>query len=84
MIRVSLLLILRGMLLGSRHPDRHLEGGVPVVEEGRTVGVVLVGSMIDSSLTDSAEAFLSAMNRSLLVSVLLSGFLAWYWDGHSP
>ncbi|GAB4372918.1 MAG: ATP-binding protein [Spirochaetales bacterium] len=65
-----------GLLLGSKHPERHLQGGVPVVVEGRTVGIVLVGSMIDSSLTDSAETFLSSMNRSLLTSILVSGILA--------
>ena len=64
------------ILLGTRHPLRHLAGGTPVMADSRKAGVVLVGSMIDSSLTDSAEAFLTAMNRAFTAATLLSGFLA--------
>jgi signal transduction histidine kinase len=63
-------------LLGTRHPLRHLAGGTPVMADFRKVGTVLVGSMIDSSLTDSAEAFLDAMTRTFTAATLLSGLIA--------
>ncbi len=65
-----------GILLGTRHPPRHLAGGIPVTAESRRVGTVLVGSMIDSSLTDTAEDFLKAMTRAFIASALASGLLA--------
>lgn len=64
------------ILLGTGHPPRHLAGGTPVMADSRRVGTVLVGSMIDSSLTDSAEAFLAAMTRAFIAAALVSGLLA--------
>jgi signal transduction histidine kinase len=63
-------------LLGTRHPPRHLAKGTPVMAEFAKVGTVLVGSMIDSSLTDSAEAFLDAMTRAFISAALMSGLIA--------
>lgn len=65
-----------GTLLGTRHPLRHMEGGIPVVARSRRVGSVLVGSMIDSSLTDAAEAFLSAMTGTFVAATFLSAAAA--------
>ena len=65
-----------GNLLGTVHPPHHLETGVPVMADFRRVGTVLVGSMIDSSLTPTGERFLTALTGSLAAATLVSGLIA--------
>jgi len=65
-----------GDLLGSVHPPHHLVSGVPVLADTVRVGAVLVGSMIDSSLTPTGERFLEALTVSLGTATLVSGLLA--------
>ncbi len=49
-------------VLGSFHPAAHLAHGIPVMSAGGArVGTVLVGSMVDSSLTGAEERYLSAV-----------------------
>jgi signal transduction histidine kinase len=65
-----------GKLVGTHHPPRHLAMGAAVMVNFRRVGTVLVGSMIDSSLTDQGEAFLRTVTDSLAIAALISGLLA--------
>ncbi|MEI6874833.1 MAG: ATP-binding protein [Spirochaetota bacterium] len=65
-----------GKLLGSTHPAMHLAHGYPIIVDFGRVGTVLVGSMIDSSLTGIDERFLSSITTSLLMSTLASSLLA--------
>jgi hypothetical protein len=52
-----------GKLLGTIHPPRHLAHGVPVLSSFERVGTVLVGSMIDSGLSDLGSQFLESFKR---------------------
>ena len=65
-----------GRLLGSVHPPAHLAHGLPVLSGGRRVGTVLVGSMIESSLTAPGERFLRRVFSAVLSATLLSAALA--------
>lgn len=62
--------------LGTLHPRSHLAHGVSVVSGGEKRGTVLVGSMVDSSLTGQAEAFLASIGVSILWATALSAALA--------
>ncbi len=64
------------VLLGSVHPEHHLARGVPVVFGSAQRGTVLVGSMVDATFTGTQERYLESMNRSFLLTAILSGCLA--------
>ena len=63
-------------ILGSMHPTRHLDHGVPIMTNFERTGTVLVGSMIDSSLTGVDERYLSSVSRSLVWATALSVAIA--------
>ncbi len=65
-----------GLILGTVHPAMHLSHGIPVMLQFEQKGTVLVGSMVDSSLTGIEERFLGSITRSLLISTLVSVALA--------
>jgi signal transduction histidine kinase len=65
-----------GKLLGTIHPEKHLAHGFPILSNFERVGTVLVGSMIDSSLTGIDEHFLSSITSSLLWATLVSSLFA--------
>ena len=65
-----------GELIGTIHPFRHISHGVPVTVDSGQKGTVLVGSMIDSSLTGIDERFLSAVTLSLVFSTGVSVLVA--------
>jgi len=65
-----------GLLLGTAHPPEHLAHGLPVLAGGERVGTVLVGSMIDSSLSDPDARFLGRMMSAVLSATFLSAALA--------
>lgn len=58
------------------HPGKHLSHGIPITENFRRVGTVLVGSMVDSSLSGVDEQFLSSVAGSLLWSTAVSAAIA--------
>jgi signal transduction histidine kinase len=68
-----------GKLLGTLHPARHLAHGFPIMVSFRRVGTVLVGTMIDSSLTGVEERFLSSITASLLWAALCSSLVALFF-----
>lgn len=63
-------------LLHSIHPSVHLAEGLPVVAASERKGTVLVGSMIDSSLTGIGERFLNSITDALLLATLISSVSA--------
>jgi signal transduction histidine kinase len=65
-----------GKLLGTIHPPRYLAHGVPVLSGFERVGTVLVGSMIDSGLSDLGSQFLESFSASLLWATLFSALIA--------
>ena len=65
-----------GKLIGTSHPERHLSHGIPIMTDTGKKGIVLVGSMVDTSLTDTDELFLASIKRSLLYSSLFSVLIA--------
>jgi two-component system OmpR family sensor kinase/two-component system sensor histidine kinase BaeS len=65
-----------GKLLGSVHPARHLAHGYPILVDFERVGTVLVGSMVDSSLTGIDERFLASVSVSILWATLGSSLIA--------
>jgi signal transduction histidine kinase len=65
-----------GMLLGSVHPARHLAHGFPIMVNFAREGTVLVGSMIDSSLTGMDERFLASITGTLLWASLAASLVA--------
>jgi two-component system OmpR family sensor kinase/two-component system sensor histidine kinase BaeS len=65
-----------GRLLGSVHPARHLAHGYPIMVDFEKVGTVLVGSMVDSSLTGINERFLGSVSASILWATLGAGLIA--------
>ena len=62
--------------LGEQHPGGHVENGIPVLLEGKTVGTVLVGSMIEPVLNPADEDFLRSVNFSILLTAVIVGILA--------
>ncbi len=65
-----------GRLLGTVHPQMHLDHGYPISVDFVRVGTVLVGSMVDSSLTGQSEVFLASVAGSILWATLGAGLLA--------
>ncbi len=65
-----------GKLLGTVHPAMHLAHGFPVTVDFAKVGTVLVGSMVDSSLTGINERFLASVSASILWATIGSSLLA--------
>jgi two-component system OmpR family sensor kinase/two-component system sensor histidine kinase BaeS len=63
-------------ILGTLHPTRHLAHGVPIMASFERTGTVLVGSMIDSSLTGVDEAFLASVTAALVWATGVSAALA--------
>ncbi len=62
--------------LGEQHPAQHIENGTPILVEGKTIGTVLVGSMIEPVLNPADEDFLRSVNFSILLTSLTVGVLA--------
>jgi two-component system OmpR family sensor kinase/two-component system sensor histidine kinase BaeS len=65
-----------GTLLGSVHPASSLSLGLPIMTATGEKGTILIGSMVDTSLTDTDEQFLASIKRSLLYSALFSVLIA--------
>lgn len=65
-----------GELLRTVHPPKHLAHGVPIMVDSEQKGTVLVGSMVDSSLTGMSERFLGSITEALIWAVALSAGLA--------
>jgi signal transduction histidine kinase len=65
-----------GASLREQHPAAHLQEAVPVVMNGRMVGAVLVGSMIEPVLNPADEDFLHAVNLSIFISAAAVGLVA--------
>jgi two-component system, OmpR family, sensor histidine kinase BaeS len=65
-----------GKLLGTVHPAMHLAHGFPVTVDFEKVGTVLVGSMVDSSLTGINERFLASASASIVWATIGSSLLA--------
>jgi two-component system OmpR family sensor kinase/two-component system sensor histidine kinase BaeS len=62
--------------LGDQHPARHAENAVSIIVSGKTVGAVLVGSMIEPVLNPADEDFLRSVNVSIFITSLTVGILA--------
>lgn len=65
-----------GELLRTVHPAKHLAHGVPIMVNFEQKGTVLVGSMVDSSLTGMSERFLGSITEALVWAVAVSAGLA--------
>src|SRR3990170_2132045 len=65
-----------GASLDEEHPAAHLQEAAPVVVDGRAVGAVLVGSMIEPALNPADEDFLQAVNLSIFITAAAVGLLA--------
>jgi signal transduction histidine kinase len=62
--------------LGEQHPAQHVENGTPILLEGKSIGTVLVGSMIEPVLNPADEDFLRSVNFSIFLTSLTVGILA--------
>jgi signal transduction histidine kinase len=75
---------------GEQHPFAHLQNGVAITLDDKTVGTVLVGSMIEPVLNPADEDFLNSVNWSILVTSLTVGLLVLifgsllFWQITSP
>jgi len=75
---------------GEQHPLTHLQNGVAITIDNKTVGTVLVGSMIEPVLNPADEDFLNSVNWSILVTSLTVGLLVLifgsllFWQITSP
>lgn len=65
-----------GELLRTIHPTEHLLHGVPIMVNSERKGTVLVGSMVDSSLSGINERFLGSVTAALVWAVLVSAAIA--------
>ncbi len=63
-------------IVGEQHPAQHLSNGVHVVVNGKTIGTVLVGSMIEPVLNPADADFLRSVNLSILLTSVTVGLLA--------
>jgi two-component system OmpR family sensor kinase/two-component system sensor histidine kinase BaeS len=63
-------------IVGEQHPAEHASNGAPVVLNGKTIGAVLVGSMIEPVLNPADEDFLRSVNLSILITSVAVGILA--------
>lgn len=66
----------RDASLREQHPADHLQNAVSIRVDGKTVGWVLVGSMIEPVLNPADEDFLRSVNLSILVTAVAVGILA--------
>lgn len=64
-----------GASLGEQHPSQHAKNGIPIAVGGETVGIVLVGSMIEPVLNPADEDFLRSVNISILITSISVGVL---------
>lgn len=62
--------------LGEQHPLQHTENGIPIIVDSKTIGTVLVGSMIEPVLNPADEDFLRSVNLSILLTSAAVGVLA--------
>ena len=62
--------------LGEQHPPQHTQNGVQITVNGKTVGTILVGSMIEPVLNPADEDFLRSVNFSIMLSTAIVGLLA--------
>lgn len=65
-----------GELLRTIHPSQHLAHGVPIMVNFEQKGKVLVGSMVDSSLSGINERFLGSITTALVWAILVSAGIA--------
>jgi len=65
-----------GASLDEQHPPAHLQEAAPVEVNGQTVGLVLVGSMIEPALNPADEDFLQAVNLSIFITAAAVGLFA--------
>ncbi len=63
-------------IIGEQHPAEHLSNGVHVVVNNKTIGTVLVGSMIEPVLNPADADFLRSVNLSILITSVTVGLLA--------
>ncbi len=63
-------------IVGTFHPVRHLDHGVPIINNFERTGTVLVGSMIDSSLSGVDEHFLQSVTFSIVWSTAAAALIA--------
>jgi signal transduction histidine kinase len=63
-------------IVGEQHPAQHLSNGVHIVVNGKTMGTVLVGSMIEPVLNPADADFLRSVNLSILITSVAVGVLA--------
>lgn len=63
-------------IVGEQHPAKHAVNGAPVILNGKTIGAVLVGSMIEPVLNPADEDFLRSVNFSILITSATVGLLA--------
>jgi signal transduction histidine kinase len=61
---------------GQRYSAEQLAAGTPVVLDGRQVGTVLVGSMIEPALNALSQEFLASLNLAVLASAAMAGLVA--------
>ncbi len=77
-------------MTGEQHPLAHLQNGIAITLDSRTVGTVLVGSMIEPVLNPADADFMNSVNWSILVTSLTVGLLALvfgsilFWQITSP
>ncbi|MFA5853381.1 MAG: hypothetical protein WC820_11810, partial [Spirochaetales bacterium] len=65
-----------GVLLRTVHPTKHLMHGVPIIVNREQIGTVLVGSMVDSSLSGINERFLVSITTALAWAIAVSAGIA--------
>ncbi|MDP3179229.1 MAG: ATP-binding protein [Spirochaetaceae bacterium] len=65
-----------GQILRTIHPSAHLMHGIPILAGFERTGTVLVGSMVDSSLTGIDERFLNSVFASLAWSTAVATAVA--------
>jgi two-component system OmpR family sensor kinase/two-component system sensor histidine kinase BaeS len=65
-----------GVSAGDRHPLEHVQGGVPIVVSGQSVGTVLIGTIIEPVLNPADEDFLRSVNLSIVTTSLVVALLA--------
>ncbi|MDP2815899.1 MAG: ATP-binding protein, partial [Rectinemataceae bacterium] len=58
------------------HPSKHLVHGVPIMINFELKGTVLVGSMVDSSLSGMSERFLGSITEAIIWAVVVSAGMA--------
>ena len=75
---------------GEQHPLARLENGVAISLNNKSIGTVLVGSMIEPVLNPADQDFMDSVNWSILVTTLTVGLLVLvfgsllFWQITSP